>query len=199
MVRHRTRVILAILWLDIWRKLIVIELLCHVWQGQSHWRLLPLEMLYICTCYNQLHWRWFGYVSLCYWTMWPSLILARFRFLIDHVSGPLLFHMSVFYWHTCCVVVGSRVISSLDHVSYFYWSMWPFRIWPHVTVLSIHVSFFNSATWLDGFLPRVRFLFGHVPCHDYFTYHALVRPRIVFLFDHMVFPGSTTCPTINPS
>ena len=42
--------------------------------------------------------------------------------------GPLLFHMSVFYWHMCRVAVGSRVISSLDHVSYFYWSTWPFPI-----------------------------------------------------------------------
>ena len=55
---------------------------------------------------------------------------------------PLLFHMSVFYWHTCRVAVGSRVISPLDYVSHFYWSTWSFLIRPHVTVLSIHVLFF---------------------------------------------------------
>ena len=121
------------------------------------WRFLPLEILSTCTCYSRLHWRWFWYVSPCYWTMWPSLVLAHFRFLMDHMLGPLLFHMSVFNWHTCRVAVGSRVISSLDHVSYFYWSTWPFRIRPRVTVLSIHVLFFDLDTWLDGFLPRVGF------------------------------------------
>ena len=47
-----------------------------------------------------------------------------FQVLNGPCVGPLLFHMSIFYWHTCRVAVGSRVISSLDHVSYFYWSTW---------------------------------------------------------------------------
>jgi hypothetical protein len=161
MVRHRTRVILAILWLDIWRKLIVIELLCHVWQGQSHWRLLPLEMLYICTCYNQLHWRWFGYVSLCYWTMWPSLILARFRFLIDHVSGPCcstclfsigtrvvlwLGHMSFLHWTMCHIFIGPCGHFVFDHMSQCCPSMFRFLIRPRGLTASFHVSDFYLAT-----------------------------------------------------
>ena len=121
-------------------------LACVAW-GHPRWRLLLLEMLSTCTCYSRLHWRWFGYVSPCYWTTWSSLVLARFRFLMDHMSGPLLFHMSVFYWHTYHVAFGSHVISSLYHVSYFYWSTWSFLIRPRVTVLSVHVLFF---------------LFGHI-------------------------------------
>jgi hypothetical protein len=113
--------------------------------------------------------------------------------------GPLLFHMSVLYWHTCRVAVGSHVISSLDYVLYFYWSTLPFLIRPCVTVLSVHVSFFDLVMWLAGFLPRVGFLLAHVSCHGYFTCHALVRPRVAFLFDHVVCPGSTMCPTINLS
>ena len=94
--------------------------------------------------------------------------------------GPLLFHMSVFNWHTCRVTVGSRVTSSLDRVSYFYWSTWPSQIWPRVKVLSVHVSFFYQATWLDGFLLGVGFLLAHVSCHGYFTCHAMVHPHVAF-------------------
>ena len=151
------------------------------------------------TCYSRLHWRWFRYMSPCYWTTWPSLVLAHFRFLMDYVSSPLLFHMFVFYWHTCRVAVGSRVIFSLDHVSYFYWSTWLFLIRPRVTVLSVHVSFFDSTTWLDDFLPHVGFLLAHVLCHGYFTCHALVRPCVKILFDHVAYLGSTKCSTINSS
>ena len=109
-------------------------------RGLPHWWVLPLEMLSTCTCYTRLHWRWFGYVSPSYCTTWPSLILARFRFLLDHMSGPFLFHMSVFYWHTYRVAIGSRVTSSLDQVSYFYWSMWRDHNTPHVFLLLDHVS-----------------------------------------------------------
>ena len=91
--------------------------------------------------------------------------------------GSLLFHMLVFYWHTCHVAVGSRVTSSLDHVSYFYWSTWPFLIRPCVTLLSVHVSFFDSTMWLDDFLPRVRFLFAMC--------HAMAISRVMHKFVYM--------------
>ena len=137
------------------------------------------------TCYSRLHWRWFGYVSPCCWTTWPSLVLARFRFLLDHVLGPCCFtclfsigtHMSCCGWVTCHFFIGPCVVFLLVHVAVLYLT--------RVTVLSIHVSFFDSATWLDGFLPRVGFLLAHVSCHGYFTCHALVHPRLAFLFDHM--------------
>ena len=157
-----------------------------------------MEMLSTCTCYSRLHWRWFGYVSPSYCTMWPSLVLARFRFIMDHMSGP--------YCSTCLFSIGTRVVLRLGHVSflhwtmsYFYWPMWPFCIRPCVTVLSVHVSFFYSATWLDDFLPHVGFLLAHVSCHGYFTCHALVHPCVTFLFDHVACPGSATYPTINSS
>ena len=158
-----------------------------------------MEMLSTCTCYSQLHWRWFGYVSPSYCTMWPSLVLAHFRFLLDHVSCSYLFYMLVFYGHTCHVAVGSRVTSSLDHVAYFYWSTWPFLIRPRVMALSIHVLHFYSATWLDGILPRVGFLIAHVSCSGYFMCHALVPPRVAFLFDHVAYSNSTAWSTINSS
>ena len=113
---------------------------------------------------------WFLHVSGSYWIMCWAHVVSHVYFLLAH---------------TCHVVVGSRVISSLDHVSYFYWSTWLFLIRPHVTVLSVHVSFFDSATWLDDFLPRIKFLLAHVSCHGYFTCHALVHPRGISLFDHM--------------
>ena len=125
---------------------------CHrtalacVAREHPRWRLLPLEMLSTCTCYSQLHWRWFGYVSPCYWTMWPSLVLACFRFLMDHVSGPivphvsfLLAHVSCCGWVMCHFFIGPCVIFLLVHVAVSY------SIMCHG--VSIHVSFF---------------LFGHV-------------------------------------
>ena len=53
---------------------------------------------------------------------------CTFQVLTGPRVGSLLFHMSVFYWHTCRVAVGSCVTSSLDHMSYFYWSTCPFLI-----------------------------------------------------------------------
>ena len=154
-------------------------------------------MLSTCTCYSRFYWRWFGYVSPCYWTTWSSLVLARFRFLMDHVSGPCC--------STCQFSISTRAMLRLDHMSLLYWTMCRIFIGPRGHFVFDHVSwcyppmFFYSATWLDGFLPRVGFLLAHVSCHGYVTCHALVHPRVAFLFDHVVCPGSTTCLTINSS
>jgi hypothetical protein len=122
-------------------------------RGLPHWLALPFEMLSTCTYYRRLYWRWFGYVSPSYCTTWSSLVLARFRFLLDHVSGPCC--------STCQFSTGTRVVLPLDHVSLFHWTMcrifyWstcPFLIWPHVTVMSVHMSYFYTSMWRDDFLP----------------------------------------------
>jgi hypothetical protein len=166
--------------------------------GHLRWRLLLLEMLSTCICYSRLHWRWFEYVSPCYWIMWPSLVLARFRFLIDHLSACC---------STCLFSIGTRVVLRLGHVSFLYWTMYRIFIGPLACFVFDHMSrccpsmfcFFYSATWLDSFLSRVGFLLAHVSCYGYFTCYALVRSHVVFLFDHVAYQGSTTCPTINSS
>ena len=160
-------------------------------RGQPCWRLLPLEMLFIRTCYSRLHWRWFGYVSSCYWTTWPSLVLARFRFLMDHVSGPCC--------STCQFFIGTRVVLWLGHVSFLRGIMCHICIGPRGRFIFDDVLFFDSAMWLDGFLPRVGFLIAHASCSGYFTCHALVLPRVAFLFDHVAYSGSTTWSTFNSS
>ena len=88
----------------------------------------------------------------------PTLMLQIYVLSVLDISEVccILFHMLVFYWHTCHVAVGSRVTSSLDHVSYFYWSTWPFLIRPRVTALSVHVLHFYLAMWLDDILPCVK-------------------------------------------
>jgi hypothetical protein len=168
-------------------------------RGQPRWWVLPLEMLSTCTCYSRLHWRWFGYVSPFYCTTWPSLVLARFRFLLDHMSVP--------YCFTCQFSIGTHVMLSLGHVSLLHWTMCRIFIGPHDRFLFDHVSrcypsmfrFFYLATWLDDFLLCLGFLLAHVSCPGYFTFHALVHPCVVFLFNHVTCPGCTTCSTINSS
>jgi hypothetical protein len=136
-------------------------------------------------------------VSLYYWTTWPSLVLAHFWFLIDHVSGPCC--------SSCRFSIGTRVVLSMSYVSLLHWTMCLIFIGRCGRFLFDHVSrcypstfhFFYSATWLDNFLPCVGFLLAHVLCHDYFTCHAVVRPRVTFLFDHVACSGSTTCSIIN--
>ena len=125
--------------------------------GHPRWRFLLLEMLSTCTCYSRLHWRWFRYVSPCYWTTWPSLVLAHFRFLMDHVSGPYystcqfsigtrvvfqLGHMSLLYWTMCCIFIGPCAHFLFDHVSWCYPSMFHFLIHPHGLTTSFYVSNF---------------------------------------------------------
>ena len=149
--------------------------------------------------YSRLHWRWFRFVSPYYWRAWPSLVLAHFRFLMDHVSGPCC--------STCQFSIGT-------YVSCCGWVMCHFFIRPCVVFLLVHVAVSYSTTCHGAVHPCFIFLFGHVawrlpstcqifishvPCHGYFTCHALVRPRVVFLFDHVACPGCTTCSTINSS
>jgi hypothetical protein len=164
-------------------------------RGLPRWWVLPLEMFSMCTCYSRLHWRWFGYVSPFYFTTWPSLVLERFRFLLDHVSVPCS--------STCLFSTGTRAVLPLDHVSVLYWSTCHIIIGPRVCFLFDHASWCCSSTCrifirprgLTIFLPRVRFLIAHVSCPDQFTCHALVGPRVIFLFDHVACPGSTACRT----
>ena len=160
----------------------------HAWQWLPCYWVLPLEMLFTCTCYSRLHWRCFGYVSSSYCTIWSSLALARFRFLLDHMSGPFLFHMSVFYWHTYRVAIGSRVTSSLDQVSYFYG--------PHGVTTILCVSFFYSTTCLDVVRPRVSILLGHVSHPELPTFLFLIRPCGRMDLYHVFCLYWPTCPVL---
>ena len=130
---------------------------CHA-GGCFHWRCFP-RVHAIAGCIEDCS-------DMCH-----ILITQRGHLWFLHIldlKGPrvvfLLFHMSVFYGHTCRVAVGSRVTSSLDHVAYFYWSTWWFLVWPRITALFVHISHFYSAMWLDDILPRVGFLIAHVSC-----------------------------------
>ena len=100
--------------------------------GHPRWRFLLLEMLSVCTCYSRLHWRWFGYVSPYYWTTWQSLVLAHFRFLMDHVLGPCC--------STCLFSIGTCVVLWLGHVSFIHWTMCHIFIGPRGRFLFNHVS-----------------------------------------------------------
>jgi hypothetical protein len=92
--------------------------------------------------------------------------------------GSLFFHMSVFYWHTCHVAVGSRVTSSLDHVCIFISPRGHF-LFNHVSrrcpstfhifirpcgfMTSFHMSDFNSPC-VESWLLRVSCT-GSLMCH----------------------------------
>ena len=115
-------------------------------RGQPRWRLLLLEMLSTCICYSRLHWRWFGYMSPCYWTTCPSLVLARFRFLMDHVSGPCC--------STCQFSIGTRVVLRLGHVLFLHWTMYHIFIGPRGRFLFDHVSRCYSSTFHFFIRPR---------------------------------------------
>ena len=126
-----------------------ITVLACVTVGHPCWRLLPLEMLSSYTCYSRLHLRWFGYVSPCYWITWPSLVLAHFRFLMNHVSGPCC--------STCQFFIGTRVVLWLGHVSFLRWIMCHIFIGPHGRFLFDHMSWCCSSTfcfliWPHGFM-----------------------------------------------
>jgi hypothetical protein len=123
-------------------------------RGQPRWWLLPLEMLSMCTCYSRLYWRWFRYMSPCYWTMWPYLVLAHFRFLMDHVSGPCCF--------TCQFSIGTHVVLRLGHVSLLHWTKCRIFIGPRGVTTIPRVSFFYLTTCLNVVRPRVSILLGHV-------------------------------------
>ena len=121
---------------------------------QPRWRVLPLEKLSMCTCYSRLHWRWFGYVSPSYCTTRPSLVLAPFRFLLDHMLGPC--------YSTCQFTNGTRVVLRLGHVSLLHWTKCHIFIGSCGVTTIPRMSFFYSTTCLDVVRLRVSILLGHV-------------------------------------
>ena len=122
---------------------------------QPRWWLLLLEILSTCTYYSWLHWRWFRYVSPCYWTTWASLVLARFSFLMYHVSGS--------YCFTCQFSIGTRVVLWLGHVSFLHCTMCRIFIGPHGCFLFDHVSqccpsMFHFLIWPHGLMTSFHML-----------------------------------------
>jgi hypothetical protein len=138
-------------------------------RGQPRWRVLPLEMFSTCACYSRLHWRWFRYVSSSYYTTWPSLVLTRFRFLLDHMSGPCCF--------TCQFSIDTRVVLWLGHMSLLHWTKCRIFIGPRGMTTIPCMSFFYSTTYLDAVCPRVSILLGHVSCLELPTCLFLIRPH----------------------
>jgi hypothetical protein len=88
--------------------------------GCFHWRCF----LRIYTCYSWLHWRWFGTCHLLI-AQRGHLGSCMFQVLTRPRVGTLLFHMLVFYWHTCRVcgwvtchfLIGPNVVFLLVHVA----------------------------------------------------------------------------------
>jgi hypothetical protein len=148
-----------------------------VWQGLPCWCVLSLKMLSTYTCYSRLHWRWFGYVLPSYCTTWPSLILAHFRFLLDHVSVPCC--------STCQFSTSTRVVLQLDHVSLLHWTM--------CRILLVHVSISYLTTCHNVVRPRVVFLYVHVAWWFPSMCWILNSPRVVALPIHVSCTGWFTC------
>jgi hypothetical protein len=165
-----------------------------------------LEMLSTCTCYSRLHRRWFRYMSPSYCTTWPSLILARFRFLLDHVSNLCcstcqfssgarvvlrLGHVSLLHWTMCRIFISPCGVTTIPCVSFFYSTTCLDVVHPRVSILLGHVSgpelptclFFYSTTWQHGFVPHIWFVLAHVSCSGSYMCHSLVRPCFRFLFN----------------
>ena len=123
--------------------------------GQPCWCVLPLEMLFTCTCYSRLHLRWFGYMSPSYCTTWPSLVLACCRFLLDHVSGP--------YCSTCQFSIGTRVVLWLGHMSLLHWTKCHFFYW---------------STSCDHNILNVFLLLNHMSRCCMFSCQYFIGPRV---------------------
>jgi hypothetical protein len=147
-------------------------------QFRHAWRLLLLEMLSTCICYSRLYWRWFEYVSPCYWIIWSSLVLARFRFLIDHLSGPCC--------STCLFSIGTRVVLRLGHVSFLHWTMCHIFIGPLACFVFNHMS--RCCPSMFCF-----FLFGHVAWQLPSTCRIFISPRVVPWLFLMLCTSSFTC------
>jgi len=157
-------------------------------RGQPHWRLLSLEMLSTCIWYSWLHWRWFGYMSPSYCTTWSSLVLACFRFLLDHVLGP------------CCSTYqfssGAHVVLQFDHVSLLHWTMCCIFISPRDVTTIPRVSFFYSTTCLDAVCPRVSILLGHMSRPELPTCLFLIQARGRIDLYHVFGLYWPTCPIL---
>ena len=125
---------------------------------------------------------------------------CMFQVLIGPRVGTRLFHMSIFYWHTCRVAVGSHVTSLLDHVSYFYRSMWRDHNTSHVFLLLDHVS--RCCTFACRYFigPRVApwaihmsFLIQPHGRMDLYHVFCLYWPTCPVWLLHMSFTGSSMC------
>ena len=125
----------------------------------------------MCTCYNRLHWRWFGYVSPSYYTMWHHWFL--------HVLG--------FYWTTCRFSVVPHVGFLLAQVSCCRWITCHFFIGPCVIFLLVHVSVSYSTTCLLVFLnanrkiPQVPGITVVAFTQKYSGYHIFHKERVIEL------------------
>jgi hypothetical protein len=160
---HRSRVILNFYdnfhkssskWFDLWRKQNVIELFWHAWQGGCHadgcfhWRCFPCVHA-IASCIGDgsgvtflLH-----NVAISGYCMFQVLTGPR--------VGFLLFHMLVFYGHTCHVAIGSRVTSSLDHVVVSYLTTCHITVHPRFAFLFGHLAWWHPSTCCIFNSPRV--------------------------------------------
>ena len=208
MVRHKSHVILELLW---WFSQIVIEVAWSVMKTEHHrtilacvagglpcWWVLPMEMLSMCTCYSPRIHAIAGCIgddsSTCH-----LLITQRGYLWFLHISGS--------YWTTCRVSVVSHVSFLLAHVSCCGWITCHFIIGPCVVFLLVHMVIFYSTTCHSTVCLCFIFLFSHMASRlpstcqiliahmsspSYYMYHALVHPRVAFIFDHVACPGSTT-------
>ena len=157
-------------------------------RGQPRWRVLSLEMLSTCTCYSRLHWTWFGYVSPSYCITWPSLVLARFRFLLDHVWGPCC--------STCQFSIGTCVVLWLGHVSLLHWTMCHIFIGPRGVTTIPCMSFFYSTMCIDDVRLHVCILFGHVSRPELPTCLFLIRPHGMMDLYHIFSLYWPMCPIL---
>ena len=122
--------------------------------------------------------------------------------------GSMLFHMSIFYWHMCLVVVGSCITSSLNHVLYFCWSMWHDHNTLRVFLLLDHVSWYCTsacryfigprvAPWATTCLflirPHGRTDLYHVFSLDWPTCPVLALTHVILWFIHVSDSYLITC------
>ena len=169
-------------------KLTIIEVFWHAWQGAAMLAGASIGDAFQCTCYSRLHWRWFGYMSPSYCTTWSSLVLACFRFLLDHVLGP------------CCSTYqfssGAHVVLRFDHVSLLHWTMCCIFISPRDVTTIPRVSFFYSTTCLDAVCPRVSILLGHMSRPELPTCLFLIQARGRIDLYHVFGLYWPTCPIL---
>ena len=109
--------------------------------------------------------------SICVnkYQQWPSLVLAHFRFLLDHVWGPCC--------STCQFSIGTRVVLRLGHVSLLHWTTCCIFIGPCGMTTIPCVSFFYSTMCLDTVRPRVDILLGHMSRPKLPMCLFLIRPH----------------------
>jgi hypothetical protein len=109
--------------------------------GWFRWRCFPCVYLIA---------SWIGdglsHVSSCYWTMWPYLILAHFKFVLDHMLGPC--------YSSSQFSIGTHVVLRSSHGSLLHWTMCLF--------LLVHLAFPYSTTHHGAIHLRFVFWFGHV-------------------------------------